>query len=705
MPRTLTPQVRQLYDDWLQQNGFRSRPSQQEMMTFIESIINHEPVKIGVVEAATGTGKTLAYAATAIPLALERNKKVVIATATVTLQEQIVQQDLPSLREVSDFRFTFSLAKGRQRYVCPLRLERIAQPNVSASLLQRLDELASSSTQPTKQYEHLFEAFDSTKWDGDRDNAPVKLSEHQWSPIVTDSRGCVGKNCSSFSCCPYYLSRQQIRTADVVVTNYDHLFRSLHADTDIYPPLSDIILICDEAHNLSSKVMSTFSSSCALNDSRTILSTLHSSMDQLSRKLADQQIITQHVSDFNAHYLGLLPKLEELKDYLKDSFLDTREGATDYRFPNGNPSNEIREAATHLSVFYAGLAISTDKIRNELKKIVENQDPNSLPQGILEFVDELGGATHHLNEAIVLFEAFSIDESENTCARWVSRSLDELRPEWVLHNVPIAIDKIVNPLIWNDVFAALCTSATLNAGDDFHHFIESAGLREQTPATLRIESPFDLTKVVSLHIPNMQTLLSSQDQSRRAHTKEVVRMLPSVLKKHRSALVLFAAKKTMTEVHEQLPQDVQSQCLVQQGTGVPILLKTHRKRIDRGDRSYLFGVASLREGIDLPDNYCRHVIIAKLPFDVPGDPIMESRQELLLDEGAERNELFSLVQLPPVILKLKQACGRLIRNEADFGQITVLDIRLVKKRYGKQILDSLPNYSIVTRYRLPVGHR
>ena len=573
MPQTPTPQVRQLYDEWLGQNCFQSRPSQIEMMSFIESIISRERTKIGIVEAATGTGKTVAYAATAIPLARERNKKVVIATATVTLQEQIVQQDLPSLRKASDFGFTFSLAKGRQRYVCPLRLERIVQPNISTALLQQLDEQSSTSKQPIKKYERLFEAFNSTKWDGDRDNAPEKLLENQWFPIVTDSRGCMGKNCTSFSRCPYYLSRQQIRTADVVVTNYDHLFRSLQADTDIYPPLGDIVLICDEAHHLSSKVMSAFSSRFALNDSLATLTSLQNSLDRLGRALANQESITRLISDFKDTYLGLLAKLEELKDYLKDIFRSAKEHETEYRFSNGIPKNEIGEAATHLAVFYAGLEITVAKVQSELKKVVETQELNNLPTGLIEYLDELSNAGNHLNEATILFEAYSVDDNQSVCARWISRSLDELRPEWVLHNVPIVIDKIVNALIWNDSYAALCTSATLNAGDEFRHFVESAGLKEQAPATLRIESPFDLAQVVSLNIPNMQTLLSTQERTRVAHTREIVSVLPSVLKKHRSGLVLFAAKKTMAEVYEQLPQEFRRNCFIQQRTGSPYYLR------------------------------------------------------------------------------------------------------------------------------------
>ena len=700
MPRTLTPQVRQLYEEWLRQNDFQSRPSQIEMMKFIESIISQNGKKIGVVEAATGTGKTVAYAATAIPVAQELNKKVVIATATVTLQEQIVQQDLPSLRKASEVGFSFTLAKGRLRYVCPMRLERVVQPDISSSLLKRLDEHTGSSNQPIRKYELLFDSFNNMQWDGDRDNSPIKLSEEHWSPIITDSQGCTGKSCTSFSRCPYFLSRQNIRTADVVVTNYDHLLRSLQVDTDIYPPLGDIVLICDEAHHLSNKVMNTFRSRVSINDSQALIKKVHGSLDRLQSGLPEHDVIPQLVSTFEETYVGLLAKLEELKEFLKDCFRDTKEKKSEYRFPSGNPNNEIREAATHLTIFYEGLATTVSSVNAELKKIVETQELNQLPKGIIEFLNELGGVSIHLNEATLLFEAYSINEKSSVCARWVTRSLDELRPEWTLHNVPIEIDKIVNPLIWNDVHAAICTSATLHAGDEFHHFIDSGGLGEKAPTTLRIESPFDLARTVSLHIPNMQTLLSSQDHTRLAHTKEVVDMLPRVLKQHKSGLVLFAARKTMEDVYKQLPKEFQIHCSIQQGTGVPTLLKEHRARVDRGDRSYLFGVASLREGIDLPGDYCRHVVIAKLPFDVPDDPIIESKRELLLDEGVEQNELFMLLQLPTVILKLKQACGRLIRNEVDFGQITILDIRIVKRRYGLRILNSLPDYGIVTQYPL-----
>ncbi|HBP15333.1 MAG TPA: hypothetical protein DD457_09015 [Gammaproteobacteria bacterium] len=173
------------------------------------------------------------------------------------------------------------------------------------------------------------------------------------------------------------------------------------------------------------------------------------------------------------------------------------------------------------------------------------------------------------------------------------------------------------------------------------------------------------------------------------HTEELGQLIPKLLELEISALVLFTSWRQMQAVTEALPASVLNDCRIQGQGSKQKLLSEHKEKIDEGGPSYLFGLASFSEGVDLPDDYCRHVIIAKLPFSVPDDPIDQAFAEWLESEG--RNP-FVEVSVPEATLKLIQACGRLIRHEEDGGRITILDRRLLTRAYGRSIIESLPPY-------------
>ena len=175
------------------------------------------------------------------------------------------------------------------------------------------------------------------------------------------------------------------------------------------------------------------------------------------------------------------------------------------------------------------------------------------------------------------------------------------------------------------------------------------------------------------------------------HSDEVAKLLPDLIKLHPSALVLFTSWRQLNAVMKALPDKVSEHLLIQGEQAKQILIGTHKARIDAGESSCLVGLASFSEGLDLPDAYCRHVIIIKLPFAVPDDPVDQAIAEWAEAKG--RNAFYE-ISVPDAALKLIQACGRLIRHENDFGQITMLDRRIVKQRYGRVLLESLPPYRL-----------
>ena len=230
----------------------------------------------------------------------------------------------------------------------------------------------------------------------------------------------------------------------------------------------------------------------------------------------------------------------------------------------------------------------------------------------------------------------------------------------------------------------MATSATLCALGAFDNFLEKSGIPESATRS-RIPSPFDFPRIATFCVPPMR----SDPTDSLAHTEEMAALLPELLALERSALVLFTSWRQFNNVADALPDAVRDRCLLQEKASKRQLLRDHRAAIDAGEASYLLGLASFAEGVDLPGHYCRHVIIAKLPFAVPDNPVDEALAEWLENDG--RNPFLELA-VPETSLRLVQACGRLIRHETDGGRITLLDRRIVTRRYGQSMLRALPPY-------------
>jgi ATP-dependent DNA helicase DinG len=281
-----------------------------------------------------------------------------------------------------------------------------------------------------------------------------------------------------------------------------------------------------------------------------------------------------------------------------------------------------------------------------------------------------------------LIETYARPDVEGAAqARWANR-----RPEDVeLVSAPIEPGSILQQEFWTRSYAVILTSATLTAVGRFDRFLERSGLIGAT--AVRIPSPFDFPRIASFVVPDMRT----EPRDFEAHTAEVVQMLPELLGQEHAALVLFTSWRQMLAVLERLDDSVRRVLKVQGEGSKQALLEAHREDVQAGRQSVLFGLASFAEGVDLPDELCRHVVIVKLPFSVPDDPLDQAMAEWA--EARGRNPFYEL-SVPDAALKLVQACGRLIRHEEDWGRITLLDRRIVTKRYGRDLLASLPPYRL-----------
>jgi ATP-dependent DNA helicase DinG len=271
-------------------------------------------------------------------------------------------------------------------------------------------------------------------------------------------------------------------------------------------------------------------------------------------------------------------------------------------------------------------------------------------------------------------------------ARWLNYNPSDAFPDITLATSPVLAADALQERLWERCAGAVLTSATLSALGEFSMLKMRAGLPEHT-AYLRILSPFKFGEVATLTVPKMGCLPSDVDK----HTSYIAEAIPRLVDPQAGSLMLFSSRRQMLDVMGQLPREWLDRVLCQDDFQKSQLIKYHKQRVDSLEGSLIFGLASFAEGVDLPGEYCTHVLIAKIPFAVPNEPI-----EMTLAKWIEQQGLnpFMTLTVPDAAFKLVQATGRLLRNEKDYGKITLFDERLSTQRYGRTILASLPPYRL-----------
>jgi len=682
----LKERIQVAYRTWLSARDFRARRGQREMIATIARVLTNDDGgrRIAVIEAGTGTGKTAAYCIAAIPIAQALGKRLVIATATVALQEQIVLRDLPDLVQRTGLAFTYALAKGRQRYVCLKRLDDQLRSESQDDL--PMFEAATGAARLV--YQRLLGAFAEGAWDGDVDGWPDGIDEAQWRAVTTDHRGCASNRCGFFRQCPFFKARGGLDKAVVVVANLDLVLADLALGGGaVLSNPEDTIYVLDEAHHLPDKTQQHFTVRLRVRASVTWLEQLNAAVGTLVQRVGRPPELLAHVQSIAALTGTLSPRLTELAALVAGlDFVARDEDRYLYRFPLGVVAEEVRAVAASAAGDFEALAQLVDAIHEQLQEVV---DGNRRWEHGHEAEDWLGIIGQHVSRAaggwaLLADYQDAVSSAAAPRARWINRVLFDSGDDLELVSAPMMPGALLEESLWSQAYAVINTSATLTALGRFDRFLERAGLDDRT-VVQRLPSPFDFPNIATFSVPAM----SADPRDGQAHTDEVVRLLPELLALECSALVLFTSWRQLNDVVRRLPGALAAQLKVQGNGSKQALLDAHRAAIDAGQPSYVVGVASFAEGLDLPDDYCRHVVIVKLPFAVPDDPLDEAMAEWLEAEG--RNPFFE-ISLPDASLRLVQACGRLIRHEGDYGRITLLDRRILTQRYGKRLLDALPPF-------------
>jgi len=700
--------IQNAYRSFLKGKNLNARYGQRYMIAAIAKALGKiscdshgdrisEP-SITIIEAGTGTGKTLGYFLAAIPMAKVLNKTLVLSTATIALQEQIVFRDLPDIQKYSQLNFSFALAKGRRRYVCLSKLDLALQDsaNLSINLGQGYEESASIN-KDLSLHNELLKSFASGKWDGDRDNWKHPLNEKQWRPLTATHAQCANRRCSYFRQCPFFKARAEMEKVDIIITNHDMILSDLNlGGGSILPALADCIYIFDEGHHLPSKTLEHFSHATQLYDSERWLEQTRKQLNKLlSQHSSLPKSVKRGLEQLTDTCYTLLEPHRRIQVLLNDvaSFkLDetTEEGKSwSYRFPKGVIPFAIMDLSSKLAADYRRCASFSESIVDFLKKALEDDTLGIDASFAEQLLPQLGMLIQRFNASADLWQSYAKKDPADKApyARWLKKTDFHSRDELHVKSSLIEAGHILYQQLWSKIGAAIVTSATLTALGCFDHFKKRAGI-DDVAECIQLSSPFNYNAAASIFIPS----LKSDPRNIEKHTEEVANLMPDLFKKAKGTLVLFASRKQMWEVFKQLDTIIKHDILLQDQHAKKILLKEHRERIDNEKRSIIFGLASLAEGIDLPGIYCEHVIIVKIPFPPPDDPIEASLAEWIKDQGGNP---FLELTVPEASVRLVQSSGRLLRRETDVGTITILDNRLIKKHYGKMLLNALPPYKQV----------
>lgn len=680
--------IRSVYQRLNKKNThFRSRREQNYMVAEIAKTFAgtyNAQRKICVIEAGTGTGKSLAYLLGSIPFALAEGKKVCISTATIALQEQLARQELPFLETHIDEDFSFGIAKGRQRYVCLAKLENMLDEtqNASATWTHPPDKAQ------RKQLKQLQKAYRDGEWDGEFDNLPEPLTESLWQQIASDKHSCQ-RQLDGHRDCPFHQSRDAMQNWDIIITNHHLLLADLELGGGVILPEPDsMFYVIDEAHHLPHTVRNFSSARSSLNSTAQWLLKLPSPFtaiekkvktDSMSKTIARSQELIHRVAE----------DLQQVSQFLtsNEAFFANEEKR--YRAPHGVIPEPLQELSGQLKTSTQKLLQQVTNIQQQFNEAVKDGFVKRIEAETLQI--QLGIALQRLENLTALWQMMAKKDAEQGApyARWFDATSQEKTTDYIAQASPIEVGFLLENLLWSKACGVVLCSATLRALNSFELFQKQAGLASDDGTQyIALPSPFDYQKNASLYLPKM-----TYDPSQPQFTQELIEKLPTLINDGTATLVLFSSYKQMQAVADRVRISVKTPIFVQGEEPRHVILTKHKKRRQQDKHSVIFGTSSFSEGLDLPGEQLTNLIITKLPFAVPTSPVEQAQSEYIKQQGENP---FAQLTLPDASRKLIQSCGRLLRHEQDYGRITLMDKRLQTRYYGAALLNALPPYQRIT---------
>jgi ATP-dependent DNA helicase DinG len=663
--------------------NYEERIGQKEMAQQILEAYSSD--KISLIEAGTGIGKSLAYLVPAVYWALKHQEKTVITTHTIALQEQLIHKDIPFLLKTMDVEIKACLVKGMGNYLCLRKLSELQQQ----PLLFSLEE--------TKEVQSIEQWSEKTK-EGSRSDLPFPVSPSTWEKVAAEGESCNHVKCPHYKECFFFKARKEAEEAQVLVVNHHLLLADIEkrrrnpTQESILPTYNRLVI--DEAHNLEDIALESFAQRFDRIAMQRLFARIHSESHPERSRL---HLLRKELSTQSAISPSLLQKLEtevpaqkrNCQTSLEEAFAklthffetllvskETKRRITDAITELPLWKNEIVPVLLTLSEEIERLSLALQGILTDLETYKGTPLAEKLSQHLLE----MQAVGMRLDEAAAFLQNFILDEPKEKRVRWFEANGTNAS----LTDAALDISAFLQEHLFSQQRTSILCSATIATARSFHFIKQRLGLADEHKKLQEaiFDSPFNYAERTLFLVPTDMPIPSSPD-----FLPECIKTMAEVIEISRgSVFLLFTSYDMLQNCHRALSQThlPQRYPFLRQGD-LPrhLLLDQFKKK----EGSVLFATDSFWEGVDVPGEALRCVVIAKLPFAVPSDPLYEAYAQSLEKEGLDP---FFDYSVPQAVIKFKQGFGRLMRKNDDRGCVLCLDQRIVKKNYGKQFLQSLP---------------
>lgn len=654
--------------------SYEERPSQIELLKEISMAFNEN--KIGVFEAGTGVGKSYAYLIPSILWADSNKERVVLSTGTINLQQQLFEKDIPAAQKITGKKVKSVLLKGRQNYLCFRRLnDAVSEPSLfdeDNEIIGRIDEWAKNSET------------------GNKTDLSFNPPESVWNRVNSESDACMGGRCPYREKCFVMKVRKDAADANLIVVNHHLLFADIESrmngagyeDTAVLPPYKRVVF--DEAHGIEDSATSFFSESFTKFKILKQVNLLYRQWRGTRTGFLVQSAAVSAAEDFTEKADEAVEKIKEALTLLDQDSVLLLENEYNARVRHAN-SEVFSGIFSGISRLHSAIGVFYDLAVDVIEKIDEKDED-------IPAVWEAKTVLRRLESYVVLCNDFCHWEEHEDKVFWMQKVRippktpgDEATLFVQFYQTPLDIAPMMNKGVFEPLDTVVCTSATIRTENNFGYWMRRTGVsfvdRERV-SCCHFESPFPYRTNVLFAVPNDAPFPDSQYYQ--SYVESTVSRL--ILAAGGRTLVLFTSYDSLKYTYNATRPQLMDKgiTMLRQGDDDRFRLLENFKE---DTQSVLFATDSFWEGVDVPGDSLSQVIIVKLPFAVPNDPVFAARSEDLEKKGGNP---FMQLSVPQAVIKFRQGFGRLVRRGDDRGVIVVLDRRIVEKRYGKMFTTSVP---------------